>query len=221
MAENRDVTPEKQLLRLIEGSGGKGAVEEAKVERAGRGFLSLGALKGRFSFFKRSAAKQSVHTRKFSLSLASANRVLALVAAALLVYVASDAFTSYGRAAHPPQFGLEKDKTFAYVPPQSAVLHEAAYYMDKVSSRDIFHEKRPVLEKKKAAAPAVDNSATKKFSLVGISWSANPDAIIEDKERSKTYFVKRGQLIGDNVKVEAIFKDKVVLSKDDQEFELR
>ena len=45
--------------------------------------------------------------------------------------------------------------------------------------------------------------------------------IIEDKAIQKTYFVKRGQTVGNNVKVEAVFKDKVVLSFDGQEFELR
>ena len=53
--------------------------------------------------------------------------------------------------------------------------------------------------------------ATESLKLVGISWSDNPDAIIEDTKDTKTFFVKIGQKIGD-VKVQAIFKDKVVLS---------
>ena len=44
--------------------------------------------------------------------------------------------------------------------------------------------------------------------------------MIEDKQSVKTFFVKRGQMIGP-VKVEAIFKDKVVLSYEGEEIELR
>ena len=63
--------------------------------------------------------------------------------------------------------------------------------------------------------------AVKSLALVGISWSKDPDAIIEDKAHQRTFFVKRGQMVGDNIKVEAVFKDHVVLSLDGQEFELR
>jgi type II secretory pathway component PulC len=63
--------------------------------------------------------------------------------------------------------------------------------------------------------------AIQNLALVGISWSSNPDAIVEDKSQQRTYFVKRGQMVGENVKVEAIFKDHVVVSFEDKEYELR
>jgi type II secretory pathway component PulC len=44
--------------------------------------------------------------------------------------------------------------------------------------------------------------------------------MIENADEQKTYFVKRGQTLGD-VKIEAILKDKVILSCLGQEVELR
>ena len=44
--------------------------------------------------------------------------------------------------------------------------------------------------------------------------------MVEDTKSYKTFFVKRGDLIGE-VKVEAIFKDKIILSYEGDEVELR
>jgi hypothetical protein len=86
-----------------------------------------------------------------------------------------------------------------------------------ISSRK---EQKPV-EQAPEAQPAQDAEAVQSLALVGISWSSNPDAIIEDKARQRTYFVKRGQEVGEGVKVEAIFKDHVVVTFEDREYELR
>ena len=62
--------------------------------------------------------------------------------------------------------------------------------------------------------------ATQDLKLVGISWSNDPIAMIEDSKALRTFFVTRGQMIGE-VRVQAIFKDKVVLSYGGEEIELR
>lgn len=228
MANDGNITPEKQLLRLIEGQGSEPGPNiipgPGSARKKPATLLTAGALRdkffGKLSFLKRTARKKAPAKSKMRLELGALNRVLTLAVIALVIYVVGDAVASVASLKNPPNFAMSADKNFSYTPQQTGALREAAYYMDKVSSRDIFREKRPVLEKKRAL-PIADNSALRVFSLVGISWSSNPDAIIEDKEKQKTYFVKRGQVIGDNVKVEAIFKDKVVLSKDEMEFELR
>ena len=58
------------------------------------------------------------------------------------------------------------------------------------------------------------------LKLVGISWSNNPDAMVEDTKALKTFFIKRGDMIG-KFRVEAIFKDKIILSFEGEEVELR
>ena len=91
--------------------------------------------------------------------------------------------------------------------------------------RDIFE-----IGYKPIEPPAVDEGdklpsqktleATRNLNLVGISWSDDPDAMIEDTQALRTFFVKRGDYIG-SIKVEAIFKEKVLLSVDGEEVELK
>ena len=103
-------------------------------------------------------------------------------------------------------------------------LKEEAFYAQKVGARDIFKGKKEAVQQKdnkKEAQAAEANEKLKNLSLVGISWSANPDAIIEDKTAQRTYFVNRGQSVGGGINVSAIFKDKVMLEIDGQEFELK
>lgn len=225
MAENGNVTPEKQLLKLIEdGGSGRTSAAGAVIKRKGISVLSAGALRGalfgRLSFFKRGAKKKMGAASRAKIDFALVNRILFVCVAALLVFLSLDVARSWMALKHPPNFGLEQEKALGGPGPQVSQLKDEAYYLQKVSSRDLFRERKAPAEKKKAA-PIVEASFGKSLSLVGISMSANPDAIIEDKEKQKTYFVKRGQMIGDDIKVVAISKEKVILSKDEQEFELR
>jgi hypothetical protein len=55
---------------------------------------------------------------------------------------------------------------------------------------------------------------------VGISWSDDPDVMIEDTKTQRTFFLKKGQMI-DDIKLEAVFKDKVILNYLGEEIELK
>ena len=232
MADDGQLTPEKQLLNLIEGADkakpapapGTAPAAPAKPFGASPAEKARGIFLGRFSFFKRNAKKQ-IRSGSLSFSLSAVNRLLTLVVVILFVYVVYDAAASAMSLKTPPNFAAPKEKNPAQNAPASASpLKEASFYLQKVTSRDIFKEGGKPVEKKtaqKETAPAEESEAAKSLSLVGISWSSNPDVIIEDKATQKTYFVKRGQTVGDKVKVEAIFKDHVVLSHEGQEFELR
>ena len=101
-----------------------------------------------------------------------------------------------------------------------SALKVASYYLEKIRARDIFKigSKKKEEEIKVPSSKIID--ATQNLKLVGISWSGDPDAMIEDTKALRTFFVKRGQMIGE-VKVQAIFKDRVVLSYEGEELELR
>ncbi len=231
MADGGQLTPEKQLLKLIEQSKDEQSpslnvkIQGAKLDRAGKSFLSLGALRGalfgRFSFLKRSTAKKITASRQ-RFDLKRFNILLAVVAFCLLVYVAGDTVASALSLQKSPNFNFQKETSMAAESTPASSLKDSAYYLQKVSSRDIFKEGGLAAKKEtKKEAVSQDNPIKNSLSLVGISWSQNPDVIIEDKTKQKTFFVKRGQMVGDSVKVEAIFKDHVILSYDGQEFELR
>lgn len=229
MAENGPLTPEKQLLRLIEDSkASKQESSQAPAKLKGPGLLSFsalrGALFGRISFLKRTT-KKKIGGAKFSVNIVAINRVLTVVAVCLLAYAVFDAIASAMALHHPPNFVYRGEKSPSPAILGVSPLKESAYYLQKVTARDIFKEgAKPAehVQDKKDEKPSIqDNEAVKSLSLVGISWSSDPDVIVEDKSKQKTYFVKRGQMVGENIKVEAVFKDHVVLSLDGQEFELR
>ena len=226
MADDRQVTPEKQLLKLIEGEskeGEKNPLEQARLKRGALNMLSFGALFARFSFFKRATQKKISSPPKFSLSFRLVNRILVVVVACFFVYAFTDVVASAVSLGRIPNIVPQKELPGAGSENKASPLKEESYYLQKVNSRDIFKEYKESEPKKekKDVKQAEENEAVKNLSLVGISWSADPDVIIEEKVQQRTYFVKRGQMVGNNVKVEAVFKDKVVLSYDDQEFELR
>ncbi len=226
---DKPLIPERQLLNLIEKSGGGGVIQEAKSKHVKMGFLSWSSLRGvfigLFSFWNRQAKKKisPVVGRPFSLSFSFVNRVLGVLCACLLTYVVGDALASVIYLRQTPRFEAEKPTAGDFVSSKTSLLKESTYYQQKVASRNIFKGEKvtqEVTQTKETITPE-ENPITKSLSLVGISWSKSPDAFIEDKENQKTYFTKRGQMLGNGVKVEAIFKDKVILSYQGKEFELR
>lgn len=58
------------------------------------------------------------------------------------------------------------------------------------------------------------------LKLVGIIWSDNPQAMIEDTKEQKTYLLNAGQNIGE-INIKAILTNKIIIGKDDQQWELR
>lgn len=66
---------------------------------------------------------------------------------------------------------------------------------------------------KRAKAPAMDVS--KRFSLVGIIAGEKPQAIIEDKDNSKTYYLYEGEAFS-GVVIESIQKGKAVIDYNGQ-----
>ena len=58
------------------------------------------------------------------------------------------------------------------------------------------------------------------LKLVGILWSATPQAMIEDNKEKKTYLLATGEKIGELV-IKSILRDKVIIAKGDQQWDLR
>ncbi|OIO39625.1 MAG: hypothetical protein AUJ71_00255 [Candidatus Omnitrophica bacterium CG1_02_49_16] len=198
-------------------------MDEVRLKRTTMSRLSFGSIFGRFAFLKRTAQKRIKSPRKMAVSFTLVNRILLAAVVVALVYVASDTLASALSLTHPSNILPQKEKGLRNLEGKVSPLKEASYYLQKMNSRDIFKEYKEgeTKKEKKEAKPIEENDAVKNLALVGISWSADPDVIIEDKAAQRTYFVKRGQRVGNNVKVNAVFKDKVILSIDDQEFELR
>ncbi len=93
---------------------------------------------------------------------------------------------------------------------------EFSAYLKEIRSKDLF-KSPPVKAQTKVAAADMD--VARKFSLVGIIAGAKPQAVIEDKETQKTYYVYPGQSFS-GVTVEEVGAGKVVLSYKGKQIEL-
>ncbi|HDN86261.1 MAG: hypothetical protein DRP68_02860 [Candidatus Omnitrophota bacterium] len=213
-------TPERELLKLIEAER-KGFSKRGEKKKRLR-FSFLGALKGRWAFFKEAfSTNRKVVIREISLI----NRVLMGVVILLGFYVVVSNTFSFLSLPQKVERTLQiKPKSFkASSLREPSILKEASYYLDKVKKRNIFAmvvEKPKIKETEKKELLREVEEKTKNLKLVGIAWSDNPDAMIEDTKVKKTYFVKQGDIIN-GVRIERIFRDKVVLTYKGEKIELK
>lgn len=224
MVAERESTAEKQLLNLIEKSQ-PGDIRQAAVKRAGFSLFSWGALKGRFSFFLKKV-KDSLSSERKPLDI---KRINAILGAGVFTLVGYFVISSTILA-----LNLEKSLTLSseikvsrqgITSKTASPLKKLSYYLEKVRTRDIFNPLTKVVEPTETGEQSHRvgfkiAEATKDLKLVGISWSNDPDAMIEDRGQNRVYFLKKGEAIG-KIRIVAIFKDKVVLSYEGEELELR
>ena len=228
MAQERSPSPEKQLLGLIEGHKGKEAgLYAGAVKQQRSGLLSPDAWLGRALFLKDNIEKWFKGEGQKIFEVKTVNNILALVIFILAVYLVSNVIAfvinmkkipDYLKPEAQKEGGLAADAYNA-----SGLSRGTAYYLEKVRQRNIFRmgsEAASGAENAVKAPTAEIIQATQHLKLVGISWSSDPDALIEDTKALRTFFVKRGQKVGD-IKIQAILKDKVILSVGGEEMELK
>ncbi len=235
---NQSMTPEEQLLRLIE-SGGKG--EPGKKKSKGFAFLNLKAWSGLLSG-SRVKAKQPSRVRLVSrlvpreLSLKLVNRLLIV----LLVFVLGGIAYNMNKVRATVEnlsSQVAVSRPSAGTQQALASLNPLADYLKEFETRDLF---RPVIppkpKEKEAKAPEpkkkqpakkppqptsieILEKKAKTLKLVGISWGKSPVAMIEDTTSRETSFLKAGQFINE-IQVKVIMKDRAVLSLGDAEYDL-
>ncbi len=96
------------------------------------------------------------------------------------------------------------------------------FYLKGVSGRQVFKSNsamgnNPVTNQLLSDVNAAD--AAKNITLIGIIQKDNPQAIIEDKKAQKTYYLTKGQSLGE-FQVESIEAEKVIINYRGQRFEL-
>jgi len=230
MAQERFTTPEKQLLKLIEDQKSKDVkVQVHAVKHQGLSFLSFAAWQGRISFLKDNFRKWSGAGGFNKLDIKTINNIFGICVIILILYLVINLSAYVTSMVRGPRLIFVEEETSikpaANFQGISALKNAASYYIEKARQRDIFkmgETRTKVLAQEAAPKQTIPKiiEATQHLKLVGISWSADPDAMIEDTQASRTLFVKRGQMIGD-VEVRAIFKDKVILSYGGEETELK
>ncbi|MBU2103052.1 MAG: hypothetical protein ABH865_05585 [Candidatus Omnitrophota bacterium] len=215
-------TPEKNLLNLIETPSSRAPLSTATIKHHGFSLFSPAALKGRFSFL-RNSLKSGFKLPDFSqFDVKLLNGILRIVIVVLTVYFLLSLAGSMADLRKGFTVTSEEGVKGVEEPAAISFLKAASYYLDKARQRDIF-----TMGLRKVSAPGGKVSVsriieeTKDFRLVGISWSADPDVMIEDIKNKRTLFLKKGQLIDNKIKLKSVFKDKVLLSYGGEEIELR
>ena len=217
-------TPEKRLLEIIEGKD-PGAIRPSPIKRR-RKYFSFDAVRSRMAFFKdnvrRGADKRNTFEDLKSVNL-FLQTVIGIAVIALIVTIGIES-----RNLNKTGLTVSSAEANVVVEPEeiTSLLKDRDFYIKKAQDRDIFqmgYTKRAKVdfkEDEKNAKAAPINDLTKDLKLVGISWGDDPDAIIENSEMDKTYFVREGYKI-EELLVSEIQKDRVVLRYKGEEVEIR
>lgn len=206
MADKEKITPEEKLLKIIENPA---SVQKKVLPGINKTVSSfLGWVKG----------LASTTGGPWRIDMRTANRLLVALCGLVTIYAAAyliregvglnQRFNKIASGANIPA-QKEKEASKLTVPKPEETPAEA-------QKRNIF----TLTQKEKPIERADLSGGAVELKLVGILWSDNPQAMIEDTKAQKTYLVSQGDKIG-NVGVKAILINKVVLTKDEQEWDLR
>jgi hypothetical protein len=219
MKEN--VPPEERLLRLIRGQD-KQEKEIKKVpvvlEAASSNTAQVSLSK---VITKRTFGKNDSLSKLFSLKFF--NFLLLVLALGLTGYLGREIFSLWKEGKNVSPLGFrptkitlaEEDKKI-----EEEALKPYSYYSQEIGKKELF--KSSVLQGQEtqttALAPTI-NEMSANLILLGIVLDEQPQAIIEDSKTKKTYFLYKGDNIGE-IKVEDIQENKVVLSYQGEKIEL-
>lgn len=231
----RKPTPEEQLLKLIE--GGNGAVQTDAPASApkskSKSFASVGKIPGFLDYAKKLFAKSGTSFRPgIAFDIKNLNRVLLGLVAASAIFLVVDLLF----------FKPEQNNFLAQVSTSDAVFPGGTNVPEKISQdiatyKTSIQKRNPFLPPDMVALPGPADSgkstgggvptigtgsvseALQGIKLVGISWSDNPLALIEDVSTGRTYFLRKGQEMK-GIKIQDISKEKVIVTYQGQEGEL-
>ena len=95
-----------------------------------------------------------------------------------------------------------------------------SYYAGIIASRNLFKTGATASSRDTGnSEPGAPVELLGNYSLSGVIGGENPQAIIEDKKSGRTYFLNRGQYLGD-FKIEDILEGRVILEFKGQKLEL-
>lgn len=199
MREN--LSPEEKLLRLIRG--------EKKVPSPAAAPARSNAGPGKRAAFK-------IQAPSFLIRPDARKIIFILLAISCLYLAFSFIYPLVAlRKIKLPEAPKEKSAVLEAVP--KAEQKPLEEYLKGVSGKQIFSN----LPSAGVAGPVsgVTADLVKDINLVGIIAGDNPQAIIEDKKSQKTYYLNKGQYIGE-FQLEDIQEGKIILNYNGQKFEL-
>ena len=205
-----DITPEEKLLKIIENP----AAQKQKVPPAIQ--INAARIKSLLLWFKKPHIDKGVF-KHFDLRMA--NKMVAVLCGVFTVLWIFD-FVMTKIVLTNNVDNLKKGVDISN--PASANIPLPDINMDdllaSLRTRNIFTFIPPKSQTTEVASDVM--SLINNMKLVGIIWSDNPQAMIEDTKEQKTYLLNQGEQLG-QVKIKTIYRDKVVVTKEGQDWELR
>ena len=110
---------------------------------------------------------------------------------------------------------VTKEKNFSLKQKVKEEPRSFESYMKETSPRQIFSSSGNAA----SLSPAANADLIKGINLVGIISGANPQAVIEDKSSQKSFYLSKGQFLGE-LCIEDIQESKVILSYRGARYEL-
>jgi hypothetical protein len=205
-------TPEEKLLRIIESPLAKTQKEQELKDRLKKDIRPKGfGLKGLLNLFRR---------RENVLSIKNINKALAGASVLLTIFALADFGIKF--AGLKENIGVMEGLSYddiSYVEREFAVKVKPDEILRRIQARDPFI---PVIYEKEITISPDTEEAKKRLKLVGIIWSTNPQAMIEDERDKRTYLVSAGESIAGGILIKEISRDKaVVVSEEGEMWELR
>lgn len=203
------LTPEEKLLRIIESPAQ--AIRRIGPRRRINDF--------KFSF-KLFASKYGPKVKEL-LNLKTMNVILVFSSVVATVFLGLDFWIGMPRLTNLARLELvAKNQDIGEM--SIGRLDPLTVYLQVITHRNIFALAQPAKETAPVSPQTSEElkSLVDTLKLVGIIWSQAPQAIIEDTKEGRTYLLNRGGKLK-NARVKEILKDRVILSYDDQEIELR
>lgn len=196
-------TAEEKLLKIIE------ATQKAK------GVSSAAVL---------SPSRPRTSQSRFSISIHQINVFLIAALLAGFLFLVNEIRT--GNMLLNEDVSIAVDAAAPGVAASAALpqMKNIAYYLDKISSRNIFqpYDKKAV-EQKEAATQITLQTKMSKYKVVGVAWLDVPESatvMLEDIAKKETSFLREGDKIED-VKVKTIYTDRVVFSYANEEITIK
>lgn len=216
MTVNRAISPEEKLLRLIRGnktkpSGQAGTGGDGRVCAAAQPSASPRPLPPRGG----SGLPAVVH--------ACNSRVgAAVVLAAAVVYFLWSCVTPFFAQKRLASLNAPAGRSLELVSQAGVDNKPYEFYGEGINARQIFAS--PAAEEAQGAAPAAAAAVSTEellnnLQLLGVLSGVSPQAVVEDKKAQKTYYLSKGQAIGELV-VEDIQEGKIMIKRNNERFEL-
>ena len=206
-----NITPEERLLKIIESPG----IQKAKVYLGAKvKAIDIKSIVKQLKGFK----FDKNFIKKIDLRLA--NKIVACLCGFMTLFLVFDFFkvnsnlrSRFEKTLQASKSTITEEKKVAF---PGVNIEEI---LTQAKRRNVFTFLAAPSKAEVSLSPDIA-AIIANLKLVGIIWSSNPQAMIENTREQRTFLLSQGEQIG-QMKVKRILQDKIIIEVEGQEQELR